>query len=123
MSGCDCWGLVRLVYRHELGIDLPGYDGTYLGAAERAEVARLIDRAEATGTWSPVLPSDIAPFDLLVFREGCYRAHVGVAIDQRHMLHMAGREQACIDRFGAPRFNSRLTGIYRHLKTASKGVS
>ena len=30
-EGVDCWGLARLFYKHELGIELPSYTELYAG--------------------------------------------------------------------------------------------
>ena len=63
--GCDCYGLARLVYRIELGVMLPDYQG-YATADEHAEIATLISGAAAGPDWLPCAGD--RPFDLAVFR-------------------------------------------------------
>ena len=75
LSGCDCWGLARLVYRRELGIKLPSYVGDYISSTERAEIDDLIGAAEVTERWR--LVEQPAPFDLILLRRGRLRSHIG----------------------------------------------
>ena len=117
-AGCDCYGLARLVYSEQLGIELPSYASEYMGASERAEVAALLDRVEQAGPWRPV--EAIAPFDLLLFRRGRLRSHVGVAVDAGLMLHMDGEAQARIARLSEPRWRSRFAGAFRHAEAPLK---
>ncbi|MBR26588.1 MAG: phage tail protein [Rhodobacteraceae bacterium] len=118
-AGCDCYGLVRLVYAEQLGIELPSYAGDYVGAAEQAEVSALLDREEAVGPWRPVEDA-ILPFDLLLFRRGRLRSHVGVAVAVNLMLHMDGEAQARIARLSEPRWRSRFAGAFRHAEALLK---
>jgi cell wall-associated NlpC family hydrolase len=115
-AGCDCWGLVRLVYGRELGIALPAYAGSYACAEERREVDALVATEEASGPWRPV--TEIRAFDLLLFRVGTYRSHVGLAIDTARMLHVEGEDQAKVASQRAPRWASRFAGAYRHVEGA-----
>lgn len=113
-TGCDCWGLLRLVYGRELGIALPAYTGAYACAGERREVDALVASEQACGPWRPV--AEIRAFDLLLFRVGAYRSHVGVAIDGTRMLHMDGEDQARVATRLAPRWASRFAGAFRHVE-------
>ncbi|MBO9451440.1 C40 family peptidase [Tropicibacter sp. R16_0] len=110
--GCDCWGLACLVYAQELSIELPGYDGEYVSPDERAEIAGLIDAQEAVGPWSQVETPQA--FDLLLFRRGRWRSHVGIFVARDLMLHIDGSDQARVASLSAPRWAVRLCGIYRH---------
>lgn len=110
--GCDCWGLVRLVYRRELAIDLPSYRGAYVSPDEREEIAALVDSVEQVGPWRQA--DHPAPFNLLVFRRGQLRSHLGLRITSRLMLHMDGTDQARIADLRAGRWIRRLAGEYRY---------
>jgi len=109
--GCDCWGLIRLVYAGEMGIDLPAYDGDYPSALESREVASLVDQVAMPPVWVPV--SDPRPMDVLIFRRGPWRSHVGLVVTGTAMLHMSGSGSR-IEASNAPRWVRRLTGIMRH---------
>ena len=47
-EGLDCYGLVVAIYRDVFAIDLPAYEGSYVSAHERDEIAALLaDRIPA----------------------------------------------------------------------------
>ena len=85
-DGCDCWGLVCLVYREQFGIDLPSYDGAYASAADKTEVARLIAGGQCD--WARVDPPLAQPGDVGLFRyaDGT-PGHVGIMLGPRRLLH------------------------------------
>lgn len=114
VGGCDCWGLARLVYSEVLGIDLPSYAEAYASVTEQAEISCLL----AARTRSPWMRTEtIRTFDLLLFRRGRADTHIGVAVDDRIMLHMASGDHAKIESLSAPRWAPRLVAAYRHAET------
>ena len=76
-SGCDCWGLVRLVYREQLGIALPAYTPEGICVLEEGEIEALIGQATSDGAWEPV--AEPAPFDVLIYRRGGHRSQFDAA--------------------------------------------
>ncbi len=83
--GFDCWGLVRHVYVHELGIELPCFAGAYSDPAEIAETQALRAGDPELSLWRNVPLSELQPFDVIMFAGA--HLHVGLAIDARRMLH------------------------------------
>ncbi len=111
-TGCDCWGLVRLVYADQLNIHLLDYQSAYASAQEHAEVAALIDREIDRGPWQ--LTATPHMFDVLLFRQGRFGSHVGIRLNGKLMLHMARCEQAKIEDYRSARWGKRYLGAYRH---------
>ncbi|HRQ13091.1 MAG TPA: NlpC/P60 family protein [Promineifilum sp.] len=87
-SGVDCWGLVRLIYKNELGIDLPSY--AEISAEDLMRAARAIDAGKDGELWRGVPASDIVPFDVAVMRHYGRRTvgHVGIVTPERRILHV-----------------------------------
>lgn len=113
-SGCDCWGLARLVFAKEHGIDLPSYADGYASPDEHREIAGLISGARSSTSWWPV--ERVQEFDVLVFRRGRLDTHVGLVCGRGRMLHMAGTDQSKIETYEAGAWGNRLHGAFRHEK-------
>ena len=108
--GLDCWGLVRLVYEEQFGIDLPslsdGYEDTVDGdSISSLYAAERCDWIERPG------PS---PGDAVVFRIVGIPLHVGVVVDARSFLHAWVERGTCLDRLTSPAWRPRVLGFYRH---------
>lgn len=116
-AGADCWGLVVVVYREELGIELPSYLG-YGSVDEHAEIAALIAGAEASPLWLPVTDTP-EPFDVAVFRRGRWDTHLGLIVRPGLMLHMDGEDCAKLASLTSGRWKNRASGVFRHV---SRGV-
>lgn len=83
-DGCDCYGLVRLVYARELQIFLPTYDG-YLSADDMNYIAPHLEGE--LHRWTQTDPQDFA----VVLWIGGKRLHIGVMINETHVLHTGNK--------------------------------
>lgn len=106
-DGCDCWGLLRLVYAGELGIDLPDHSNHYYTAADAA-IGGLITVGLAD--WRPVEAE--RPLDAVLIKQAPW--HVGVIVRRGLMLHMPHGKTSCIEPYDTGRWSRRVEGIYRH---------
>lgn len=85
MEGCDCWGLVREIYRQERGIHLPDYLECYESTNDRDKLGAVI-AAERAAKWETHDGAPL-PFDVLILRMRGVPMHVGVVTKPGHMLH------------------------------------
>ena len=115
-EGCDCWGLASLVYARELKIALPCYSEAYASTTEDAEISELLKGRNASPWLSTktASPARICSFDLLLFRRGSADTHIGIAVNDRIMLHMALGDSAKVESHATGRWAARFVGAYRH---------
>lgn len=121
-DGCDCGGLVWLVYKDELGIELPDWRKLYEGTT----IQHSLELEEAVSTMLgengiEVPFSEIRPFDVVAFEIAGEPIHVGLAVNSKVFLHiMQGRTRACCERFDSFQWRKRISGCYRHAEMFSK---
>lgn len=110
-EGCHCYGLLRLVFHMEKCIALPAFPD--VSPDDLRKIADLAHDAVKQGVWRRV--DRQREFDAALFRRGRHDSHVGLMIDQRHMLH-SDREAgaAIVERIDTGRWASSLLGFYRH---------
>lgn len=113
-EGCDCWGLARLIYKEELGIDLPlllNYKNTKDGRS----IADLYEEEHLR--WVEIPKGEEQPFDVLVFKILGLPTHVAVVVQKGLMIHC---EKGCgthiSDYNREKQWYQRLAGIYRYVK-------
>lgn len=111
-KGCDCWGLVRLVYRRHFGIDLPGVvlDVTPGETPESTAIAPVLDLARDS-FWERV--SVPQPGDVAVFRVKGHDSHVGLVTTPGYMLHVREGHEAVIEAYDRRFWKNSFRGVYR----------
>lgn len=101
-QGCDCWGLVRLVYAQELGIYLPSWH-THDGLDDIRDMLKQhlpqYRRLECS-----------EPFSIVLFSSSVTAMHVGVVVDDDRMLHTTQGKDACLEHTHLYRF--KFLGYY-----------
>lgn len=88
IEGADCWGLVRIVYRELLGLELPSFTEDYASRFELEEISRVM-REEAS-RWESIPPGREALLDVAgfwVWKPG-KMTHVGIVAGGGRMLHL-----------------------------------
>lgn len=109
-GGCDCWGLLRLVYRDCLGIDLPSYGDRYETTQDAAGLQALI-----TGELEPWrLVGLETALDAVLLSEGGIIRHVGVVERPGLLLHVENGSTAVIEPYRTGRLKRRVVGFYRY---------
>lgn len=113
LRGCDCWGLVMLVFA-EYGVSLPDYRiSCFQSAAIHAQIERA--RVEWRRLPEPAEPS------LVVFKSTNPKArqgmtdHLGVYVGGGMMLHTLIKQQAHLDRISHPFWARKIEGFYEYV--------
>ena len=113
-KGADCWGLLRLIYAAELGIELPSYGHISAEDTVKKEQA-FLSGGDDFNVWRQVT-SDPDPFDVVVMRVYGSRhvGHCGVVTNDGQILHSDGQAGPCIVPFGDITVRNRVLFIRRH---------
>lgn len=114
VDGCDCWGLVRLIYQRELRIALPEYGE--ISATDLKEVSKHITENNDHEPWKVfVEPKE---FDVVVMKfYGSKRVgHVGVIVNPntRQLIHTERGFDAALVGCDHMTIRNRVVGFRRH---------
>lgn len=111
-AGCDCWGLVRLVYRDAFGIALPDYLGAYSGCRDSDALGALIP--EEARAWEAIPRGLEQPGDVIVLRMNGVPMHTGVVVSPGLMAHVHEGIDTAIEDYRRAVWVRRVIGFYRH---------
>lgn len=109
-GGVDCWGLVRLFYREELGMELPVYGVDFRRVADvRGLIGGLAeDETEYYRCEDPVC---VVVMDTGMVGDGV-GDHVGVRVSRDWMLQATGRMYSRLSRM--VEYKDRIVGCWRY---------
>lgn len=111
-EGVDCWGLARLIYKKELGIDLPVLEG-YHSCSNRSEVEKTYYQ-ESASHWCDVKKGCEKPFDVIVLRMLGVPMHVGVIVQKGMMIHCLKGRGVVVEDYNSSIWINRIESIHRH---------
>lgn len=111
LEGCDCWGLVRLVYQIELGIKLPSYDACYETTQDRDALAKVIAEERASRWLHPEKPQAM---DVIILNMRGVPMHVGLVTKPGHMIHCAQGIDTVHEKFDTMRWHHNVKGFARY---------
>ena len=111
-DGIDCWGLVYLIYLHELGISLPTYSEDYQTVAESKRIGALVVKERKN--WSKV--NVLEKFDVVVIRMRGFPMHCGIYIGDGKFMHCLKGVNTTVEKIEASSWKSRIEGFYRYEK-------
>lgn len=106
-GGCDCYGLVWLYNKLEIGTDLPTLLNTYGCADDPGGTSVFI--AIEKKRWNQV--EEPSHGDVLLFKVGRFVSHVGVFLQGNEFLHVLRGRNSAVERLD--NWLSELKGVYR----------
>ena len=110
IQGSDCWGLVRMIYRDEFGIQLLSFSDDYESSEEGIKVREVVQKGkdifDATQKESPEYG------DIIVFNMKGNPCHVGVYVGGDRVLHVLRGTECVIERLSSHRLKGRVEGYY-----------
>lgn len=109
-NGCDCWGLVRLIYKNELGIELPDYLDVY-ETTNDSELLSQVIKSESDAFWENVDKPE--EFDVVVLNMRGVPMHVGIVTKPNHMIHCAKGINTIHEHSGTVRWKHKIVGYGR----------
>ena len=122
-NGCDCWGLVKLVLKEQMGLASPDLGEYYSTAYDRQSVDGLLHTNSNTGWNYDVTGETRKPLDILIFTRAGVETHVGLHVSQGVMLHIMEGIDSCFERYDAMRWARRLSRVARPTSPNSTTVN
>ena len=111
-DGLDCWGLVYLIYLHELRIELPSYVDEYENTVDAKHLKKVYDQNMTA--WSMLIHDQPRIFDVALMRVRGHPIHVGIYLEPGKMLHIEDGLNSVIEAYNGLQWQNRLIGFFRH---------
>ncbi|MGE0699041.1 MAG: C40 family peptidase [Hyphomicrobiaceae bacterium] len=112
-AGLDCWGLVTLVWREEMGVALPSHDGLFWAkGCDMKALGAQIDTFR--GDYDPVPAGEEQPLDGVLLRLSGQPIHIGLVVCPGWMLHIARGIDTTIEEYRGALWRHRVLGFYRY---------
>ena len=106
--GCDCWGLVLLLYKELWGIELPDYK---VACDDKSRIDATI--TENKCYWSKLDDELIVPSLVVIrFNSITFCNHTGIYIGNREFIHTARKINSHITSIDSPAWSRRIEGFY-----------
>lgn len=108
INGCDCWGLIRLVFRMEFGIALPSF------AYSPDTYAQVIELMHPAAGFAATGGAAMIDYDVVAIRTNAGReTHLGLVIGGR-VLHIYDGQASVFEGISEP-MRKRIGNVYRYL--------
>lgn len=114
-AGLDCWGLVVLVYKEQLGILLPDLGSFYSNADIRREVQGAVQDTVEKSWNRDVTGYPRRLYDVIVFKRGGIETHVGLWVKEDTMLHVERNICVALERYDTARWKNKFSRVIRHV--------
>ncbi len=112
-SGCDCWGLLALIWREQFGRDLPDYTRPrWIEGANPSVIGS--GAAEYASQFVRVEPGNELLGDGVLLRMRGHPLHVGLVLAPGWMLHTHESADSCVENYERFIWRNRVIGIYRY---------
>ena len=112
-DGLDCWGLVLLAWKEEMGVSMPDMGDEYSSAFARGDVSGLFGKYTSQNWNEDVTALPRRPLDVLVFRFGPFELHAGLWVAPGEMLHVMQGMETAVERYDGFKWSKRLSRILR----------
>ncbi len=116
-EGADCWGLVRIIFKEELGIELPSIEG-YKNTKDFVKISEIIESNKHN--WQMIQSGQEQAFDVAVFKTIGLPTHVAVVIKPGYMIHCEkGSGVYMSEYYKEQQWHRRLEGFFRYATDSS----
>ena len=108
-SGCDCYGLVKLIYDEKLGKKIKSFCSEYETVKDRETISKLVEKEACR--WSKVKEPIFADAVVLLVQD--LPCHIGMFVGGNTMIHTEKTINSVIEELDGPRWKNRVEGFYR----------
>ena len=108
---CDCWELIRMIYKDELDIELPDYRKQYKNSGDMAQTGPVVASGRSDGNWEKVDEPEVN--DVIIFNILGIPSHCGMYIGDGDFIHAFNGSNSVIENMSDLSWSRRIDGVYK----------